>query len=62
MSPCSPRPCACAVSARAVLAGADIVAPREERWYRVDVATCSGREQMQGRTVAGNRQLVLAEP
>lgn len=51
-----------AVHARAVGAGVDIVAPIEERWYRVDVVASSGRWQMKGPTEAGNRQFVLADP
>ena len=48
--------------ARAVAAGADIVVPMEERWYRVDVAESGGRWQVKGPTEAGNRQFVLADP
>jgi predicted enzyme related to lactoylglutathione lyase len=51
-----------AVQTRAVAAGADIVAPMEERWYRVDVAERGGRWQTTGPTEAGNRQFVLADP
>jgi catechol 2,3-dioxygenase-like lactoylglutathione lyase family enzyme len=51
-----------AMHARAVEAGVDIVAPIEERWYRVDVAESGGRWQAKGPTVAGNRQFVLADP
>jgi len=51
-----------AVYARAIEAGANIVAPIEERWYRVDVAESAGRWQVQGPTEAGNRQFVLADP
>lgn len=51
-----------AVHARAVEAGADIVVPMEERWYRVDVAERGGRWLIKGPTEAGNRQFVLADP
>ncbi len=51
-----------AVYARAVAADVDIVVPIEERWYRVDVATCNGRWQVEGPCEAGNRQFVLADP
>ncbi|MGI8793684.1 MAG: bleomycin resistance protein [Acidimicrobiales bacterium] len=51
-----------AVHARAVKAGADIVIPMEERWYRVDVAESGGRWTVEGPTQAGNRQFVLADP
>jgi predicted enzyme related to lactoylglutathione lyase len=51
-----------AVHARAVEAGADIVVPMEERWYRVDVAERGGRWRIKGPTEAGNRQFVLADP
>jgi catechol 2,3-dioxygenase-like lactoylglutathione lyase family enzyme len=51
-----------AVHGRAVEAGADIVVPMEERWYRVDVAQRGGRWQVTGPTEAGNRQFVLADP
>jgi catechol 2,3-dioxygenase-like lactoylglutathione lyase family enzyme len=50
------------VHARAVAAGADIVVPMEERWYRVDVAESGGRWEVKGPTEAGNRQFVLADP
>ena len=51
-----------AVHARAVAAGATIVVPMEERWYRVDVAEPGGRWPVKGPTEAGNRQFVLADP
>ena len=51
-----------AVLARAVEAGVSIVAPIEERWYRVDVAQSGGRWQVKGPIEAGNRQFVLADP
>jgi catechol 2,3-dioxygenase-like lactoylglutathione lyase family enzyme len=51
-----------AVHVRAVEAGADIVVPIEERWYRVDVAETGGRWHVKGPTEAGNRQFVLADP
>lgn len=51
-----------AVHDRAVESGAEIVAPMEERWYRVDVAKSGGRWKMMGPTEAGNRQFVLADP
>jgi len=51
-----------AVYARAVDAGADIVVPLEERWYRFDVTEHGGRWQATGPTEAGNRQFVLADP
>src|SRR6478672_2663065 len=51
-----------AVHARAIEAGADIVVPIEERWYRIDVAEAGGRWQVTGPTEAGNRQFVLADP
>jgi catechol 2,3-dioxygenase-like lactoylglutathione lyase family enzyme len=51
-----------AMYARAVGAWVDIVAPIEERWYRVDVAQSGGRWQVKGPTEAGNRQFVLADP
>ncbi len=51
-----------AVHARAAAAGATIVVPMEERWYRVDVAERGGRWQVKGPTEAGNRQFVLADP
>ena len=51
-----------AVHARAVGAGASIVVPIEERWYRVDVTERGGRWQVKGPTEAGNRQFVVADP
>ena len=51
-----------AVHARAVKAGATIVVPIEERWYRVDVARSGGRWQVTGPAEAGNRQFVVADP
>jgi catechol 2,3-dioxygenase-like lactoylglutathione lyase family enzyme len=51
-----------AMYARAVGTGVNIVAPIEERWYRVDVAVSGGRWQVKGPTEAGNRQFVLADP
>lgn len=51
-----------AVHARAVGAGADIVVPMEECWYRVDVAEPGGRWQTTGPSEAGNRQFVVADP
>ncbi len=51
-----------AVHARAVDAGADIIVPVEERWYRVDVVESGGRWQAKGPTDVGNRQFVLADP
>ncbi len=51
-----------AVHARAVAAGAEIVVPIEERWYRFDVAETGGRWHLTGPTEAGNRQFVLADP
>lgn len=51
-----------ALHARAVAAGADIVLPMEQRWYRVDVAEPGGRWKHRGPTEAGNRQFVLADP
>ena len=51
-----------AVHARAVEAGADVVVPMEERWYRVDVAEAGGRWRTTGPAVAGNRQFVVADP
>ena len=50
------------VHARAIEAGAEIVVPMEERWYRVDVARSGGRWKVTGPTEAGNRQFVLADP
>jgi ribosomal protein S18 acetylase RimI-like enzyme/catechol 2,3-dioxygenase-like lactoylglutathione lyase family enzyme len=51
-----------AVHARAVAAGAAIVVPMEERWYRGDVAETGGRWQTTGPVEVGNRQFVLADP
>ena len=51
-----------AMLTRAVDAGAQIVLPMEERWYRVDVAQPGGRWQQAGLTEAGNRQFVVADP
>src|SRR5580698_3071378 len=51
-----------AVHARAVEAGADIIVPVEERWYRVDVVESGGRWPVKGPTDVGNRQFVLADP
>ena len=51
-----------AVNDRAVEAGAEIVVPIEERWYRVDVVESSGRWKTTGPSEAGNRQFVLADP
>jgi catechol 2,3-dioxygenase-like lactoylglutathione lyase family enzyme len=51
-----------AVHASAVRAGAEIVVPMEERWYRVEVAEPGGRWPTTGRTEAGNRQFVVADP
>ncbi len=51
-----------AVHARAARAGAEIVVPIEERWYRVDVAEISGRWRKKGPIEVGNRQFVLADP
>jgi catechol 2,3-dioxygenase-like lactoylglutathione lyase family enzyme len=51
-----------AVHARAVEAGAKIVVPIEERWYRVDVVESGGRWKVSGPTEAGNRQFVFADP
>lgn len=50
------------VHARAVEAGATIVLPIEERWYRVDVVETGGRWQATGPTEVGNRQFVAADP
>lgn len=47
---------------RAVAAGAEIVLPMEERWYRVDVVQPGGRWERVGLTEAGNRQFVVADP
>lgn len=48
---------------RAIDAGAEIVIPIEERWYRVDVTVPGrGRWHTTGPTEAGNRQFVLADP
>lgn len=46
----------------AVQAGAEIVIPMEERWYRVDVVQPGGRWREVGMTEAGNRQFVVADP
>ena len=51
-----------AMMTRAIAAGAEIVVPMEERWYRVDVAQPGGRWQKAGATEVGNRQFVLADP
>jgi catechol 2,3-dioxygenase-like lactoylglutathione lyase family enzyme len=51
-----------AVHDRAVAAGAEIVVPIEERWYRVDVAEPGGRWSTAGPAEAGNRQFVVADP
>ena len=51
-----------AVHARAVAAGADIVVPMEERWYRVDVTVPGGRWSTEGPCSAGNHQFVVADP
>jgi uncharacterized glyoxalase superfamily protein PhnB len=51
-----------AVYASAVAAGAEIVVPIEERWYRFDVVESGGRWSVTGPTEAGNRQFVLADP
>lgn len=51
------------VHRRAVDAGAEIVVPMEERWYRVDVTVPgAGRWHTTGPTEAGNRQFVVADP
>ncbi len=48
---------------RAIDAGAEIVIPIEDRWYRVDVTVPGrGRWHTTGPTEAGNRQFVLADP
>jgi uncharacterized glyoxalase superfamily protein PhnB len=47
---------------RAIDAGAEIVMPMEERWYRVDVVQPGGRWQTVGPTEVGNRQFVVADP
>lgn len=47
---------------RAIEAGAEVVVPMEERWYRVDVAQPGGRWQQIGPTEAGNVQFVVADP
>lgn len=47
----------------AIDAGAVIVVPMEERWYRVDVTVPgAGRWHTTGPTEAGNRQFVVADP
>ena len=51
-----------AVLARAIEAGAEIVVPMEERWYRVDVVEPGVRWRTVGPTEVGNRQFVLADP
>jgi catechol 2,3-dioxygenase-like lactoylglutathione lyase family enzyme len=51
-----------AMMSRALEAGAEIVVPMEERWYRVDVARTGGRWHDVGPTEAGNRQFVVADP
>lgn len=51
-----------AMLARAIEAGADVVVPMEERWYRVDVAQPGGRWPRVGLTEVGNRQFVVADP
>jgi len=51
-----------ALHARAIEAGAEIVVPMEERWYRVDVVQPGGRWQEAGLIEVGNRQFVLADP
>lgn len=51
-----------AVYARVVAADVNIVAPIEERWYRVDVADSGGRWQTKGPAEVGNRQFVVADP
>ena len=51
-----------ATMTRAISAGAEIVAPMEERWYQVDVVQPGGRWQKAGPTEAGNRQFVVADP
>ena len=50
------------VHERAVAAGAEVVVPMEERWYRVDVAEPGGRWATVGPVEAGNRQFVVADP
>lgn len=51
-----------AVHDRAIAAGAPIVVPMEQRWYRVDVVRAGGRWTSEGPTEAGNRQFVVADP
>lgn len=51
-----------AVFERAIAAGAAVVVPMEERWYRVDVERPAGRWQRGGVVDAGNRQFVVADP
>ena len=51
-----------ALLALAIAAGAEVVVPLEERWYRVDVAEVGGRWQTEGPVEAGNRQFVVADP
>ena len=51
-----------ALHARAIEAGAEIVVPMEERWYRADVVQPGGRWQEAGLIEVGNRQFVLADP
>lgn len=51
-----------ALHRRALAAGAEIVVPMEERWYRVDVTQGGGRWSSTGPTEAGNRQFVVADP
>ena len=47
---------------RAIEAGAEIVVPMEERWYRVEVVRPGGRWRRVGPTEVGNRQFVVADP
>ena len=51
-----------AMMTRAIEAGAEIVVPMEERWYRVDVVQPGGRWRRVGSSEVGNRQFVLADP
>lgn len=51
-----------ALMTSAIEAGAEIVVPMEERWYRVDVAQPGGRWPRAGSTEVGNRQFVLTDP
>ncbi|MBK5288391.1 MAG: VOC family protein [Acidimicrobiia bacterium] len=51
-----------AMMTRAVDAGAEIVVPMEERWYRVDVEQPGGRWPTAGLSEVGNRQFVVADP